>query len=144
MRSEPFVRSCPDRLLDFLIERLRLKNDAALCRVLRIPPPVVSKIRHQKLAIGAGMLIRMHEITGLSIYGLKAVLTTEDPESLPEEIFETRSLVETAARMREAHEIQVAIETGKFKNLDDVYQAVAARSRAIRGNLDAAGVCLAP
>lgn len=143
MRTAPPANSCPDRLLDFLIERLRLKNDAALCRVLRIPPPVVSKIRHQKLSIGAGMLIRMHEITGLSIYGLKAVLTAEDPDSLPEEIFETRSLAETAGRMREAHDIQLAIEAGKLKTLDDVYQAVTARSRAIRGGLDATGVALA-
>jgi hypothetical protein len=144
MKNETIDNSCPDRLLDFLIERLKLKNDAALCRILKLPPPVISKIRHQKLSIGAGMLIRMHEVTGLSIYGLKAILTTDEPEALPEEIFENRALAETTGRMREANEIQLAIESGKLRTVDEVYKAVIARARVIRGKLDAAGVCVAP
>ena len=33
----------PNRLLDTLIENLRLKNDAALSRALEVAPPVISK-----------------------------------------------------------------------------------------------------
>jgi plasmid maintenance system antidote protein VapI len=64
----------PDRLLDTLINRLNLKNDAALSRALEVAPPVISKIRHRRLPVGASMLIRMHEVTDLSIEELRDLL----------------------------------------------------------------------
>lgn len=64
----------PNRLLDALIERLNLKNDAALSRLLSVAPPVISKIRHARLPVGASMLIRMHEETGLSIRELRDLM----------------------------------------------------------------------
>src|SRR5437588_12893159 len=60
----------PDRLLDALIEKLHLKNDAALSRALEVAPPVISKIRHRRLPVGASLLIRMHEVSELSIRDL--------------------------------------------------------------------------
>src|SRR3954463_12405637 len=53
----------PNRVLDAVIEKLQLKNDAALSRVLEVAPPVISKIRHQTLPIGATILLRMHEVS---------------------------------------------------------------------------------
>ena len=50
----------PDKLLDALLDRLVLKNDAALARALEVAPPVISKIRHRRLPVGASILIRMH------------------------------------------------------------------------------------
>lgn len=41
----------PNALLDALMEKLRLKNDAALCRLLEVAPPVISKIRHKRLPL---------------------------------------------------------------------------------------------
>lgn len=64
----------PNRLLDTLIERLNLKNDAALSRTLGVAPPVISKIRHGRLPVGASMLIRMHEETGLNIKELRELM----------------------------------------------------------------------
>jgi hypothetical protein len=64
----------PARLLDTLIDNLLLKNDAALCRALEVSPPVLSKIRHRKLPVGASLLIRMHEVTGLNIRDLRFLL----------------------------------------------------------------------
>ncbi|GAB3546513.1 hypothetical protein GCM10027343_24380 [Noviherbaspirillum agri] len=64
----------PNRLLDTLIERLNLKNDAALSRTLGVAPPVISKIRHGRLPVGASMLIRMHEETGLNIRELRELM----------------------------------------------------------------------
>ena len=58
-------------LLDTLIEKMGLKNDAELCRVLEVQPPIISKIRHRKLAVGATILLRMHEKSDLSIRELK-------------------------------------------------------------------------
>lgn len=64
----------PNRLLDILIERLHLKNDAALSRALEVAPPVISKIRHRRLPVGASMLIRMHEVSSLSVRELRDLM----------------------------------------------------------------------
>ena len=64
----------PNRLLDTLIEKLRIKNDAALSRALEVAPPVISKIRHNRLPVGASLLIRMHEVSDLSIKELRQLM----------------------------------------------------------------------
>jgi hypothetical protein len=64
----------PNHLLDSLIEKLHLKNDAALSRALEVAPPVISKIRHRRLPVGASLLIRMHEVSDLSIKELRILM----------------------------------------------------------------------
>lgn len=64
----------PDNLLNALIEKLELKNDAALARLLEIAPPLLSKIRHRRLPIGAALLIRMHEVSGLPVRELRNLM----------------------------------------------------------------------
>lgn len=64
----------PNGLLDALIVKMELKNDAALARALEVAPPVISKIRHKKLPVGASMLIRMHEESGLPIRELRSLM----------------------------------------------------------------------
>jgi len=64
----------PNHLLDSLIEKLHLKNDAALSRALEVAPPVISKIRHRRLPVGASLLIRMHEVSDLSIRDLRILM----------------------------------------------------------------------
>lgn len=64
----------PNNLLDSLIEKLHLKNDAALSRALEVAPPVISKIRHRRLPVGASLLIRMHEVSELSIRDLRVLM----------------------------------------------------------------------
>jgi len=64
----------PNRLLDALINMMQLKNDAALCRRLRVAPSVISNIRRGQLPVGASMLVRMHEESGVSIKELRALM----------------------------------------------------------------------
>jgi hypothetical protein len=64
----------PGRLLDTLLSMLHLKNDAALSRALEVAPPVISKIRHLRLPVGASLLIRMHEVSDLTIAELRALM----------------------------------------------------------------------
>ncbi|WP_395826534.1 hypothetical protein [Collimonas sp.] len=64
----------PNHLLDSLIDKLHLKNDAALSRSLEVAPPVISKIRHRRLPVGASLLIRMHEVSDLTIRELRALM----------------------------------------------------------------------
>lgn len=64
----------PGHLLDSVISKLNLKNDAALAKVLDVAPPVISKIRHHALPVGATILISMHEETGWSIEQLRGLM----------------------------------------------------------------------
>lgn len=64
----------PNHLLDTLLEKMKLKNDAALSRALEVAPPVISKIRHRRLPVGASLLIRMHEVTEMSIRDLRDLM----------------------------------------------------------------------
>lgn len=64
----------PNALLDHLIAKLRLKNDAALARELQVAPPVLSKLRHGRLPVGATVLISMHEVSGISIKDLRELM----------------------------------------------------------------------
>ena len=68
------------QLLDAVMAKLDLKNDAALARALEVAPPVISKIRHGRLPVGATILIRMHELTDIAIRELKAIAKPAVPE----------------------------------------------------------------
>ena len=67
--SQPFYN--PGVMLNAVLDQLGLKNDAALCRSLKIAPPVISKVRNHRLPVGAALLIRLHEISGLTIQDLR-------------------------------------------------------------------------
>jgi hypothetical protein len=64
----------PNHLIDTLSANLRMKNDAALCRVLEVSAPVISRIRTGSLPISGSILLRMHEVSGLSIKDLRFLL----------------------------------------------------------------------
>lgn len=64
----------PNPLLDALIQRLNLKDDAALCRLLDVARPVLVRIRARSQAIGAWLLQRMAEISDLSIAELRCLM----------------------------------------------------------------------
>ncbi|NEX60216.1 helix-turn-helix domain-containing protein [Noviherbaspirillum sp. 17J57-3] len=78
MEGENTARSLapydPNRLLDYVKKRFNLKNDAALCRVLRVTAPVISKIRHGRLPVGAALLINIHEMTDLPVRELRDIM----------------------------------------------------------------------
>jgi uncharacterized protein (DUF2336 family) len=62
----------PAALLDVMSNRFDCKNDAALSRLLQLPPAVVSKLRRKQASITSGILVRMHDITGWSISDLRS------------------------------------------------------------------------
>ena len=49
----------PHALIDHLLRENKLRNDAALSRVLEVAPPVISKIRNNRLAVGAALRLRI-------------------------------------------------------------------------------------
>ena len=66
-----------NRLLDAVINILKLKNDAALSRAIGVAPPVVSRIRHGKLTVGHMMIARIHEATGLPVSDLRMLIEND-------------------------------------------------------------------
>lgn len=71
----------PNRVLDAIINKLKLKNDAALSRLLEVAPPVISKIRHNTLPIGATLLLRMHEVSDYSLRELRSLMVRPHAEA---------------------------------------------------------------
>lgn len=71
----------PGRLFDQLIERLKLKNDAALARYLEVDQPVISKIRHRKMKISAALLLRMHDFSGIAVNELRDLMSAPRVEA---------------------------------------------------------------
>lgn len=51
----------PNGLLDAVSAKLQTKNDAALARELEVAPPVISKMRHHRLMVGASIIFRLLE-----------------------------------------------------------------------------------
>lgn len=73
-RLSPDASYNPNTLLDALKSILKLKNDAALSRALEVAPPVLSKIRHNRLPISGALLIRIHEVSDLSVSDLQTMM----------------------------------------------------------------------
>lgn len=63
-------------LLDSLLVRTRLKNDARLARALGVSPPVISKIRSGKLRVSDGFILRVHETFDLPVREIRAILAS--------------------------------------------------------------------
>lgn len=70
----------PGHLLDTLIEVMGLRYDASLAERLDVAPPVISNIRHLRLAVGAKLLLRMHEVSNLSIKDLRELMGDRRPK----------------------------------------------------------------
>lgn len=64
----------PNRVLNYMLEKYSLRNDAALSRLLEVAPPIISKIRHRKIPIGASLLIRMSDISGTPTRDLRNIM----------------------------------------------------------------------
>jgi transcriptional regulator with XRE-family HTH domain len=62
------------KLLNALKDQLGLNSDSALARALEVDRPYISKIRHGKIAIGATLILRMQELSGLSVQELRALM----------------------------------------------------------------------
>lgn len=73
-KSQSKFQYAPEELLNTLIQRFDLKNDAGLSRALKMHPPVISKIRRRKAPITASVLLRMHEMSNWSLADLRALM----------------------------------------------------------------------
>lgn len=61
------------RLFDTLLNRYKLKNDAALARALDVSPPCISRIRHGKLPLGSSIMLNIHETFGMPVKEIRSL-----------------------------------------------------------------------
>lgn len=67
-KVDPETTARINALLDELkTEHAMVKNDAALCRAMKVTPPVISKLRSGRLGLSGDMKIRIHELFGIPI-----------------------------------------------------------------------------
>lgn len=67
-----------NNLLDLLIQKLRLKNDCQLSRELLVSHSVISRLRVGNLPMSALVLLRMHEVSDISIRDLRMLMGDKD------------------------------------------------------------------
>ena len=67
-------------MLDALMLSLKVTTDADLSRKLMVPPPVISKLRNNKIGVSAGLLVRIHDVTGMSINKVRTMLGLPIPQ----------------------------------------------------------------
>lgn len=73
---QPYVLPAANKLIDALITRLKLKNDAALSRLFAVAPPVISKLRHGTLPVGDSFILKSHEIGGMAVADVRRLLAS--------------------------------------------------------------------
>lgn len=66
-------------LLDAVKYDLKLRNDAELARELKVKPPVISKLRSNKLRVGATVILRIHEAAGMPVKKIRELVAQEKP-----------------------------------------------------------------
>ncbi len=68
------TKSYPGPLLDALIRRLDLRDDAALASRLELAPRMIKMVREGRLLVSQSMLVQMHAVSGLSVGALEDML----------------------------------------------------------------------
>lgn len=61
-------------LLDYLRKYARVKNDAALARLLGVKPPMLSKMRHRTLSVTPAFILRVHEEFDIPVAQIRKVM----------------------------------------------------------------------
>lgn len=62
------------RLLDALLNHFQLERDSELARRLDMPRSFICRLRKGRSPVGAALLIRMHDESGISIMELRRLL----------------------------------------------------------------------
>lgn len=64
----------PKMLLDFLRKTLSIETDAKLAAKFGVGAALISKIRHGTHDISSEFLIKIHDVTGVTIIGLREIM----------------------------------------------------------------------
>lgn len=68
------MRMTPHAVLDAVLDITGCKNDAALCRILDISPPILSRVRAGKLGVSSNIILAIHEKTHMSVANIRKLM----------------------------------------------------------------------
>lgn len=71
----------PHVLFDHISKTHKLKNDAALSRLLKLAPTIISKVRHGRLNVSAQIVINVHLYTGMPVRDIMAMIPEDGDAS---------------------------------------------------------------
>lgn len=71
-KRQPAEKQC--ELLNYIIKKMSLKNDAALGRLLGFNPPIISKYRSNKLPVGSAFILATIERTAVTLSEVRAFI----------------------------------------------------------------------
>lgn len=64
----------PNQMIDSVMSKLQLKNDAAVAETLKVARPIIAQVRKRSLPVGGYLLMRIGEVTGMSVRDLQALM----------------------------------------------------------------------
>lgn len=73
-KGETMKENKQAQFLDALLEKMNLKNDAALSRAMGVTPSVLCKLRKERLPFGPSYRIIVHEMVGWSFADMRKML----------------------------------------------------------------------
>ena len=62
------------KLIDFLLEKYKIKNDRQLAQMLEVKAPTLSKIRSGKSAVSASVILAIHKKFDMPVVEIEALL----------------------------------------------------------------------
>lgn len=71
MENAPTLGPKRFKFLDYVKHVAGVDTDAALSHLLELSPAALSKLRNERRPIGPAILVRIHEVTDISIRDLK-------------------------------------------------------------------------
>ncbi|MDQ1921676.1 hypothetical protein [Massilia pseudoviolaceinigra] len=74
MSKEEEFKYDPAGLLDAVKALNHLPSDAALATLLRVAPPVISKVRHHRMLVGDSLILRCIEFAGMTVPQVRAYI----------------------------------------------------------------------
>lgn len=74
----------PNKLLNTVAAKLGITDDAVLCQEIGVHRTTISNIRNRRMAVSSALIVRMHEVTGMSIRELRQEMG-DTGEQLPYE-----------------------------------------------------------
>lgn len=64
----------PNHLIDSVLDCMDLPDDQALAEALSIPASVIADVRGMRVLVDAPLLLQLHELTGISVLGLRNIM----------------------------------------------------------------------
>lgn len=64
----------PNHLIDEVMAKLALKNDAGFAKALKVEAPIIEKVRSSRLPLAGYLLMRLRELTGMSVSDLQGLM----------------------------------------------------------------------